>query len=87
VLRAGYVYNSNQVPDGTLTPYVPAILEHGVSIGCGRTWDLWSLDLAYQYAFGPDRAVGVSDLVGGDFNGAVFESHAHWLGLALTCQY
>jgi long-chain fatty acid transport protein len=87
VLRAGYVYNSNQVPSGTLTPYVPAILEHGFSVGFGRTWNDFSLDLAYQFAFGPDRVVATSDLAGGDFSNSVFQAQAHWLALALTWQY
>jgi long-subunit fatty acid transport protein len=91
VLRAGYVYNLNQVPSGTLTPYVPAILEHGISVGWGRTWESWSLDLAYQFSFGPSRIVGQSDLVGGplggDFDNSVFDAKAHWFAVAFTRRY
>lgn len=87
VLRTGYVYNVNQVPDGTLTPYIPAILEHGFSAGLGRTWGTCSLDLAYQYSFGPERTVGTSDLVGGDFDNSVFRASAHWLSAAFTKRF
>lgn len=87
VLRTGYVYNTNQIPDGTLTPYLPATLEHGFSLGLGRTWNSYSVDLAYQYSFGPDRTVGISDLAGGDFNNSVFKSQAHWLGVSLTRRF
>jgi hypothetical protein len=87
VLRTGYVYNSNQIPDGTLTPYLPAILEHGFSIGWGGTWNDYLLDIAYQFSFGPDRVVTTSNVVGGDFNGSVVEAQAHWLAVTLTRQY
>ena len=87
VLRTGYVYNVNQIPDGTLTPYIPAILEHGFSAGMGHTWGTSSLDLAYQYSFGPDRSVGTSDLVGRDFDNSVFHASAHWLSVALTKRF
>ena len=87
VLRAGYVYNVNQIPDGTLTPYLPATLEHALSTGLGFTWGDNSLDLAYQYSFGPDRSVGTSDLAGGDFSNSVFHASAHWLSLALTRRF
>jgi long-subunit fatty acid transport protein len=87
VLRAGYVYNSNQVPDGTLTPYIPATLEHGFSVGAGKSWNDYSVDIAYQFSFGPDRRVGTSDVVGGDFNNSLFQTKAHWLAVSLTRQF
>lgn len=87
VLRAGYVYHSNSIPSGTLTPYIPATLEHAVSVGWGRRRGNWSLDLAYQFSFGPDRDVTTSDLVGGDFNNSRVEAQAHWISLSLLREF
>lgn len=87
VLRAGYVYHSNQIPEGTLTPYIPAVLEHAFSVGYGRSWRHWSVDLAYQFSFGADRHVTTSDLVGGDFDGSTIEARAHWIFLSFLRQF
>lgn len=65
------------MPGGTLTPWIPATLEHTFSVGYGRTRGIRRIDLAYQYAFGEDQ-VGVSDLVGGDFNSSEIKTQAHW---------
>lgn len=86
VLRAGYVYNSNTVPSATLTPYIPATLEHAFSVGCGKRRGPWSLDVAYQFSFGPDRDVTISDIVGGDFNDSRMEAQAHWIFVSLLRQ-
>mgnify|MGYP005840399561 CR=1 FL=1 len=87
VLRAGYVHNLNQVPDGTLTPYIPAIVEHALSLGWGFRGDWCDLDVAYQLAFGPDRSVEASDLAGGDFDGAEYNARAYWLAIALRRRF
>jgi long-subunit fatty acid transport protein len=87
VWRAGYVYNVNQVPDRTLTPYIPAILEHAFTFGWGCTRGQYSFDAAYQFAFGPQRSVESSDLVGGDFDNSQIDASTHWLSLGITRQF
>jgi long-chain fatty acid transport protein len=87
VWRAGYVFHPNPVPDGTLTPYIPAILEHAFSIGHGRRWRQWNIDLAYQFSFGPAQHVTTSDFVGGDFDNSKVEARAHWISLSLLRQF
>jgi len=87
VLRAGYVFHPNPIPDGTLTPYIPATLEHAFSIGYGRRWGVWSIDLAYQFSFGPDQHVTTSDFAGGDFDNSKMEARAHWISLSLLRQF
>jgi len=87
VFRVGYVYHSNTVPSGTLTPYIPATLEHAFSVGYGRRWCDWRIDLAYQFSFGPDRRVTTSDLIGGDFNDSEIKARAHWISLSLLRQF
>jgi long-chain fatty acid transport protein len=79
VVRAGYVYHRNVIPDETLTPFIQATVEHSFSLGYG--WKVGNLDfdLGYQLMLGPDRSVGISDFVGGDFDGSTSSASAHWL--------
>jgi long-subunit fatty acid transport protein len=87
VIRVGYVYHGNPIPDATLTPFIPAIVEHGISAGFSRALGQWSVDLAYQYSFGDHREVALSSLAGGDFNFSRVEAQAHWLLLGFTRRY
>lgn len=84
VLRLGYVHNSETIPSGTLTPYIPATLEHTFAAGYGLWWGNTRFDFAYQFAFGPTRRVGTSRIVGGDFNNSRITARAHWLFFGLT---
>lgn len=85
VLRLGYIHNSQSVPDKTLTPYIPATLEHTVSVGYGHWWgDSTRFDMAYQFAVGPTTRVNQSSIVGGDFNFAKYQVSSHWIYLGLT---
>jgi long-chain fatty acid transport protein len=81
VIRTGYVYHRNPIPDSTLTPFIQATLEHAVSLGYGFQLQAAEVGLAYQYNFGRDRTVGASDLAGGDFSFSRVETDAHWLYL------
>jgi long-chain fatty acid transport protein len=87
VVRAGYVYHRNPVPDATLTPFLQATLEHAVSVGYG--W--WFLgnewDAAYQYSFGRDRQVVNSQFLGGDFDGSTVGTKAHWVSLSVIRRF
>lgn len=76
-VRCGYVYHHSPVPDSTLTPFVQATFEHSFSLGYGFAWKKWDIDLAYMYAFGPDRHVGVSDLIGNGFDNSAQRAQAH----------
>src|SRR3972149_647566 len=62
IIRLGYVYHRNPIPNETLTPYIPTTLVHAFSAGYG--WMMkksWEIDFAYQFAFGPDINVAQSD--------------------------
>ena len=86
-LRAGYIYHPQPIPTETLTPYVPAILKHAFSIGYSREWQNWSVNVAYQYSFGPDKQVLQSGLVGGDFNNSQDSAQAHWLAVSFKYRF
>jgi len=87
VVRLGYAYHPDQIPDRTLTPYIQAILEHAFTVGYGWTSNQWEIDLAYQYSFGRERTVTVSDLVGGDFDFSNHRAQAHWAFLSLLRRF
>lgn len=87
VLRAGYVFHRNPIPEATLTPYIPAILEHAFSVGYGTPLRKYNLDVAYQFSFGEDRFVGASSIVGGDFDSSRIRARAHWIFVSLSRQY
>jgi long-subunit fatty acid transport protein len=83
VARCGYIYHRNPIPDATLTPFIQATLEHGVSAGYGWQHGPWHIDLAYQFSFGQDHSVVDSDIVGGDFDSSYHRSHVHWAFISL----
>jgi len=83
VVRLGYVYNRNPIPDSTLTNYIPAVLEHTFATGYGWKLAGYEFDFAYQFSYGPTHHVGDSDILGGDFDNSRIRSHAHWLALSV----
>jgi hypothetical protein len=79
VIRLGYIHNTKNIPSSTLTPLIPATMEHSFSIGYGICGETWRTDIAYQFAWSPDRKVGDSLLAGDDFANSEGTSQAHWL--------
>jgi long-chain fatty acid transport protein len=81
---AGYVFNENSVPSGFYSPLAADLDRHFFTVGIGRDWSRYSLDLAYQYGFAPARTVtgSVTTSKPGNFAGQNgdgkydFESHA-----------
>ncbi len=87
VLRCGYVHHRNPIPDGTLTPYIQAIFEHSFTAGYGWKYRGWNIDLAYLFAFGSDRQVGTSDLVGGDYSNSFHRAQIHDISFSFIRQF
>ncbi len=87
VVRCGYVYHRNPIPDGTLTPYIQSILQHSFSAGYGWKYRDWNIDLAYMFAFGPNRRVGTSDLVGGDYSNSFHRAQIHDISFSFIRQF
>jgi len=84
VVRFGYVYHRNPIPEGTLTTYIQTTLEHTFSIGYGWMARRWEIDLAYQYSFSPEIQVGTSSLLGGDFSLSQHRTQVHVLLISLV---
>jgi long-chain fatty acid transport protein len=61
-ISAGYIYSENSVPSASYNPAIPDGTLDVFSIGLGRTWDRYSVDIAYQLAYGPTRTI-VNDTV------------------------
>ncbi|MGA1839993.1 MAG: OmpP1/FadL family transporter [bacterium] len=80
-LRFGYIYNENPVPSSTLTPLIPGIIKHEVSLGYGRTWGKWAFNVSYLYAFKSEQSVSNSEILGGDFDQSTVKISAHFLSL------
>lgn len=80
----GYVFNENSVPSGFYSPLAADLDRHFFTVGIGRDWSRYSLDLAYQYGFAATRTVTGSvttskpgNFAGQDGDGKYdFESHA-----------
>ena len=94
VVRLGYTWNLNPIPDGTATPLLPGILEHTVTIGLGHDFGPVKLDVAYQWAIADNQTVGVSDILGpggttatSDFNFSEMRAQAHWLFVTMMARF
>ena len=58
---AGYVFNENSVPTDFYSPVAADLDRHFFTVGVGREWSRYSVDLAYQYGFAPARTVTGSE--------------------------
>jgi long-chain fatty acid transport protein len=85
-LRAGYIYITNPIPERTMTPLIPAILEHSVTVGYGHRFGRVGIDFAYQFSFGSRRSVDTSE-VSGDFDGASMKTMAHWFFVGASLSF
>jgi len=86
-VRLGYTHHPSPVPDATLMPVIPVILEHVLAAGFGWRMGDVQLDLSYQYTFGPTRQVEQSGLVGGDFDGSSLAVRGHAWFVGITRQW
>ena len=56
-ISAGYVFDQNSVPDAYYSPLAADLDRHFISIGTGFTGKRYSLDIAYQFGYGPPHTV------------------------------
>jgi len=54
---AGYVFNQNSVPDDYYSPTVADLDRHFLTLGIGREWSRFQVDVTYQFGFAKDREV------------------------------
>ncbi|MCX6995889.1 MAG: OmpP1/FadL family transporter [Kiritimatiellaeota bacterium] len=83
MLRAGYVYDEEPIPQATADYLVPANDRQLFSVGAGYRWSRWMLDVSYTYVLIKDRHITARP------NDGVLESdfsngNAHMVGLSLS---
>ncbi len=90
VLRAGYIYSENTVPNSTFSPTLPDGNRNVVSCGVGYTWKRFTVDLTYQWSRTNTRTVknsadtnfdGVGDLDG------TWNSHGNAVMVSSTTRF
>jgi len=55
--EGGYVFNQNSVPDDYYSPTVADLDRHFLTLGIGREWSRFQVDVTYQFGFAKDREV------------------------------
>jgi len=72
VVRAGYAYGKNPVPQSTVFPVFPAIVENHVMVGA--SWNITSiigLHVAYELALNNKETASTPSTVAQEYNGSV----------------
>ncbi|MGA1868340.1 MAG: OmpP1/FadL family transporter [bacterium] len=85
-LRCGYLYSQSPVPDRTLTPLIPGILNHMISVGYSREIKNWRLSVAYLYAFCSKQSVEESAIIGDDFDASSVKESLHCVSVGVAYQ-
>jgi long-chain fatty acid transport protein len=86
-VRCGYLQTQNPVPNETLTPYIQAITQYGVSLGYGTKYGLWDVDVGYMFCFSRKVRVDQSGFLGGDFDNSEHKAYGHYLGASLIRRF
>jgi long-chain fatty acid transport protein len=87
LLRAGYAYGANPIPDSAFTPMSAAILEHTLTAGVEWRGGRYSVAAAYQYDLPSEASIGTSGLRSGEFSGSRTKLDAHWFGLTASVAF
>lgn len=81
LVRAGYLFSENSMPDSTYTPSIPAYDRHIFSLGLGWRGKANRVDATYGFIYNPDRTVtGASNTA---FNGT-YRHQWHVLSVSFT---
>lgn len=86
-LRAGYMYDTNPIPDSTLGPLLPDSDRHSFSIGQGIHNDMVALDLAYMWTRFVDRTVSSQNSATLLGENGTFKSDVHLFGGSITVKF
>ncbi len=77
-VSVGYMYSENSVPNEDFNPQIPDTTRHIFSAGFGQSYEHFDWQLAYQYAYGPERTIDNGTLADGGYS---FAAHAISLSL------
>jgi long-chain fatty acid transport protein len=86
-LRAGFMYDTNPIPDSTIGPVLPDSDRYSFSVGQGFHNEYFSLDLAYMWTHFTNRTVSNQNLA--EFTGATgtYKSDVHLFGGSITVKF
>jgi long-chain fatty acid transport protein len=86
-LRAGYMYDTNPIPDSTLSPILPDADRHSFSIGSGIHVNNVAIDMAYMYTHFEDRSINNQDMTALTGQNGTFKSDVHLFGANITVKF
>lgn len=86
VVRAGYNYGKNPVPDDTILPTAPAILEHHITGGFSFYVRRVELSVAFEYDV-PNEVRIDNHRAMQSLNGTTIEVSAYWVAAALSLRF
>jgi len=87
IVRCGYIYNENPVPQDTQVPFIPGTLKHTFSVGYTHKWNRWEFDTASQFMMSDRDSVNSSDIVGGDYDESSMKTKAYLLFLGVKYHF
>ncbi|HWE01925.1 MAG TPA: outer membrane protein transport protein [Tepidisphaeraceae bacterium] len=82
IVRGGYAYGQNSVPESTFSPLVPDSNYHLFALGLGYDTNRWNLDLAYDFIYREQRHIANS--VNSPTVNGTWDNQFHGLMLTLT---
>ena len=86
-LRAGYMYDTNPIPDSTVGPILPDADRHSFSLGTGIHVNNVTIDMAYMFTHFEDRTVSnqnMTELIG---ENGTFKSDVHLFGANVSVKF
>ncbi|MDA8427857.1 MAG: outer membrane protein transport protein [Geobacteraceae bacterium] len=86
-LRAGYMYDTNPIPDSTLGPILPDADRHSFSVGSGIHVDNVTLDMAYMFTHFEDRSVNNQNIALTTGENGTFKSDVHLFGANISVKF
>ena len=84
LLRAGYLFSENSMPDRSYTPAIPGYDRHIFSLGVGWKGQRDRIDLAYGFVNQPDRSVTNADVP--NLNGR-YQNQRHVVMLSVSHKF
>ena len=86
-LRAGYMYDTNPIPDSTVGPILPDANRHSFSAGSGIHVDNVTIDMAYMFTHFESRTVNNQNMATLTGENGTFKSDVHLFGATLTVKF
>ncbi len=84
-LRAGYAYGSNPVPESTIFPVFPAVVENHLMVGVSyRLIEVLSINAAYEAALNKSETASSSSVLAQEYNNSLSQLSENIFHLSVT---